>query len=289
MDDIVDIYLMGIDGSFIGHHHVHCIFNPTLQEDCFRSTCVPSLGGFGIAELEPFESQARGFQHGHRKVYKIPATREHDVVRLFREQDQAVLHSLLEELKQALISCAESLQYEASTLPATQMGQVVLPEKFTKKQQIQSRLDGGLELDGSRRQLLETTSLEPPGHHVREHRRAHVEQRPPLSSHSQVSLQGCHQSLMPTYRLPQSICNVIPLDEVGMTSDTRLVQVPAKPPCWCIDEESERIAGLARTPDEDGGAEQPVAPSPSSQQCCTTCELTGLCRRRKELRLELLS
>ena len=115
MDDIVDIYLMGIDGSFIGHHHVHCIFNGALQEDGLASTCVPSLGGFGIAELELFESQARGFQHGHRKVYKIPATRDHDVVRLFREQDPAVLHSLLQELKHALISCAESLQYEAST------------------------------------------------------------------------------------------------------------------------------------------------------------------------------
>ena len=157
MDDIVDIYLMGIDGSFIGHHHVHCIFNGALQEDGLASTCVPSLGGFGIAELELFESQARGFQRGHRKVYKIPAARDHDVVRLFREQDPAVLHSLLQDLKHALISCAESLQYEASTLPATQMGQNVLPEKFTKKQQIQSRLDGGLELDGPRRQLLATT------------------------------------------------------------------------------------------------------------------------------------
>eukprot|EP00959_Pyramimonas_sp_CCMP1952_P359294 7523314-Pyramimonas_sp.AAC.1 len=65
------------------------------------------------------------------------------VVRLFREQDPAVLRSLLEELKQALISCAESLQYEASTLPATQMRQTVLAEKFTtRKQQLQSRLDG---------------------------------------------------------------------------------------------------------------------------------------------------
>ena len=135
---------MGINGSFVGQHHVPLLFNHTLQEDHFCSTCVPGLGGFGIAELEPFEPQARGFQHGHRKVYKIPATRAHDVVRLFREQDLSVLHSLLQELQQALISCAESLQYEASTLPATQMGQTVPPEKFTKKQQLQSRLDGGL-------------------------------------------------------------------------------------------------------------------------------------------------
>ena len=80
-DDIVDIYFMGINGSSIGRHHVPLLFNHTQQEDQLASTCVPSLGGYGIAELEPFESQARGFQHGHRKVYKVPATREHDVVR----------------------------------------------------------------------------------------------------------------------------------------------------------------------------------------------------------------
>ena len=79
MDDIADIYFMGIDGSFIGRHHVQCIVSHTLREDRFSCTCIPGLGGFGIAELEPFESQARGFQHGHRKVYKIPANREHDL------------------------------------------------------------------------------------------------------------------------------------------------------------------------------------------------------------------
>ena len=258
MDDIVDIYFMGIDGSFIGRHHVQCRSNYAYQEDHFASTCVPSLGGFGIAELEPFESQARGFHHGHRKVYKIPTTRDHEVVRLFREQDPAVLHSLLQDLKHALISCAESLHYEASTLPAAQMAQIVLPEKFTKKQQIQSRLDGGLELDGSRRHLLETTPQELPGHHVREQRRAHAEQRPPLSCYSQVSLQGCHQSLMPTYRLPQSVCNIIPSDEVGMTSDTQDVKVPSRSLCWYTDEESDHIAGLSQLPAEGGSAEQLV-------------------------------
>ena len=84
MDDIVDIYFMGINGSFVGRHHMPLLVNHTLQEDCFASTCTPSLGGFGIAELEPFESQGRGFQHGHRKVYKILATRVHEVLRLFR-------------------------------------------------------------------------------------------------------------------------------------------------------------------------------------------------------------
>ena len=26
---------------------------------------IPSLGGYAVAELAPFESQERGFQHGH--------------------------------------------------------------------------------------------------------------------------------------------------------------------------------------------------------------------------------
>ena len=90
MDDIADIHCMGINGSSTGRHHVPLLFNHTRQEDTLACTCVPSLGGFGIAELEPFESQARGFQHGHRKVYKIPATREQDIVRQFREHDQSV-------------------------------------------------------------------------------------------------------------------------------------------------------------------------------------------------------
>ena len=67
------------------------------------------------------------------------------------------------------------------------MRQAVLPEKFSKKQQLQSRLAGGVKIDGSRRQLLETTPQKRPGHHVLEHRRAHAEQRPLLSLYSQVS------------------------------------------------------------------------------------------------------
>ena len=77
-----------------------------------------------------------------------------------------MLHSLLQMGKQTMVTCAESLQYEASTSPAAQSAQDVLRDKFTRKHQLQSRLDSGVELDGSCRQLLETTPLELPGHHV---------------------------------------------------------------------------------------------------------------------------
>ena len=89
---------------------------------------MPALGGYGIAELEGMESQERGFQHGHRKKYAIPHTKERHVIDVFKEKDEAVLHSLLKAMRDALVLCAGTLQYEASTLPAAQMQQTVLPE-----------------------------------------------------------------------------------------------------------------------------------------------------------------
>ena len=109
MDDIADIHVMGMDHSFIGRHHVQQSFHQSQREDNFSSTAVPSLGGYGIAELEPFESQQRGFQHGHRKKYAIPKTREREVIQLFKEGDETALHSLFNALKSALLRCAETV------------------------------------------------------------------------------------------------------------------------------------------------------------------------------------
>ena len=72
IDDIADIYFMGMDFSFIGRHHVQQSFHHKLREDDLASTAIPSLRGYGVAELEPFESQARGFAHGHRKNMQFP-------------------------------------------------------------------------------------------------------------------------------------------------------------------------------------------------------------------------
>ena len=265
MDDLADIYLMGFDYSFIGRHHVRESFHHKYREDQLASTAIPALGGYGVAELEPFESQARGFQHGHRKKYAIPKMREHEVIKLFREKDSAELHSMLKDLEMALIRCAETVQYEASTLPAKQMNQNVLPEQFTKKQQQHSRLDGGLELDGTRRDLLATTETELPGHHVLERRLAAAEGRAPLSMYSQVSLRGCHQSLMPSYRLPQGLGGRKTLDEVGMWSATHSAEQPVLlPPTWAIDEDGDHVTGPLATvgaehSDDPGSAARPAS------------------------------
>ena len=80
MDDIADIYFMGMDFSLIGRHLVQQSFHHKHREDQLASTGIPSLGGYGVAELEPFESQARGFEHGHRKRYAIPKNREREII-----------------------------------------------------------------------------------------------------------------------------------------------------------------------------------------------------------------
>ena len=69
-----------MDYSFIGRHHVAQSFHHRHREDTLASTAIPSLGGFGVAELEPFESQERGFQHGHRKKYAIPKCNEREII-----------------------------------------------------------------------------------------------------------------------------------------------------------------------------------------------------------------
>ena len=106
-------------------HHKH-------REDQMASTAIPSLGGYGVAELEPFESQERGIAHGHRKKYAIPKSKEREIIEKFKSHDQTELYNLLQDLKVALIRCAETLHYEASIPPAKQMGQTVLPEEFTQ-------------------------------------------------------------------------------------------------------------------------------------------------------------
>ena len=70
---------------------------------------------------------------------------------------------------------------------------------------------------------------------------------------------------MPTYRLPQSVCNVTPLDEVGMTSDTRRVEVPTKTLSWYAQEGSDSIEGPSHPPGDAGGAEQLVQPLPHEE------------------------
>ena len=85
------------------------------------------------------------------------------------ETGPSVLSEFLAEASKALVRSASTIQYEAATLPARQMKQTVPAEKFTHRQQQLSRLDGGLEIDGTKRIKLEPTPEEPLGHIAAEH------------------------------------------------------------------------------------------------------------------------
>ena len=58
-------------------------------------------------------------------------------------------------LREALLSTAQTVQYEAANEVARQLGLAdVAPEPFTARQQRQSRMDGGVEEDGLRAMTL---------------------------------------------------------------------------------------------------------------------------------------
>ena len=122
------------------------------------------------------------------------------------------------------------------------------------KQQRQSRLDGGTELDRSQRKFLPVTVQELPGQHLLEERKSAAEGRPPVSMYSQAFLQGCHQILMPSYRLPQNVGTRQVLDEVGMHCHDSSVSPAAFPPIWDADEDTEHVIAISNSP-QDGVAQ----------------------------------
>ena len=72
MDDLVDRYLLAIGHYYVGSHRNAQLTTYDAIEDNYCSGGELGLAGFAINEEEPCEAQARGFAHGHRKVYGIP-------------------------------------------------------------------------------------------------------------------------------------------------------------------------------------------------------------------------
>ena len=62
---------------------------------------------------------------------------------------------MLQRIRDQVLTHAATIMYDSATLPAKQLGEEVLPEPFSKKQHVQRRLEGGEEIGGSSRMLLE--------------------------------------------------------------------------------------------------------------------------------------
>ena len=65
------------------------------------------------------------------------------------------LNAAVRALRGALLGTAETVQYDAAREPARLLGIELRAEPFTARQQRQSRMDGGLEDDGTRRGVVE--------------------------------------------------------------------------------------------------------------------------------------
>ena len=260
MDDLVDRYLLAIGHFYVGTHRSACLIQYDAIEDDFCSSGELGLAGFATNEEEPCEAQARGFTHGHRKAYGIPEPMGPEMLRQFElvsaakpdaESRASALKEFLAEASKALLRCASTLQYEAATLPARQMKQEVPREKFTLRQQQLSRLDGGLEIDGTERDKLEPTPEEPLGHIAAEADAAALANRPVRSAYRDVPLTGCHNSILPAYRQPHLAFQMFPmLDEYGRhvrstaPADAGLETLPSALP-WQVSETGEIMAAVS--------------------------------------------
>ena len=144
-----------------------------------------------------------------------------------------------------MLAAAHTIQYVSAMLCAEQVGKNVPREPFSALQQKRSRLDGGKEIDGTDRKKLDVNEPEPQGHIVREELNASAEGRATHKTYSQVPLTGCHQSMLHTYRLPQSFGaglddeeGIYRLDEKGLSSGTGAKVNQAWFP-WSTDEKGQ--------------------------------------------------
>ena len=174
------------------------------QEDGWASDGKRGLANWLVTLLKALEAQGRGFTHGHGKYIGHPNGRE-ELQQLLAELDadasQTELEESVEQFNRKLIAAASTMQYECATLPGRQLGEELPAEPFSYKQQRQSKLDGGVELDGcTHRAFLAVTPTEPWGHVAEERLRASAELREPRHPYKELPLTKCQLSLYPAYR-----------------------------------------------------------------------------------------
>ena len=219
MEKLVIGELLCIASAYIGSHQmVVNEFRPACiaaWEDDLASSGEPGLANFAAAMQEPLESQARGFAHGHKKVIAVPRARAAHMRSIFTKRD-GDLAAFMAHLRESVLKAASTIQYDAACLPAQQLGQAVPPEPFSRMQQVRSRLDGGTDIDGTVRALLQLTEDERQGHIQKEAVSAAGELRPPRHAYKELPLTGAHQSVLPTYRLPQAFGQITLPDERGL-------------------------------------------------------------------------
>ena len=186
-----------------------------MEDDVAAASLQPSMVPAVLDLQQPLEAQGRGFSHGHSKGHsKVGAGMRW--VRTTMRQLGANVKEAVRCLRTRLLSTAATVQYESAREPGLQLGVSVMAEPFTAIQQKQSKMDGGLEDDGSRRDLV---PVEPPfvqPHIAAEQRRAAAEGREARAgtwAFKEVPLTGAIQSVFPAYRQRVSFCDVFSAPE----------------------------------------------------------------------------
>ena len=249
MDALVDQCLFGIGYEPAGEGMGRAS-RAKEQEDNLASSGEPGLAGFVEDMLGPYESQGRGFQHAHRATRAIPKISEENLLDVFRDGDAETITEHLEKLRASVVASAVTHQYDSSTETAAQLGVPVRDEVLTKKQRKLARLDGGLEIDGTRRVCLPESPPEPHGHVALEAMAARREGRDMRSTYREVPLTGAQLCLLPHYRAPQQGEGFLPLTETGLAASTpELAQMEATPRVAAV--VVDRLSASAAQPGEE--------------------------------------
>ena len=201
MEELGLRYCCGLDELYIGRTHLARQFDD--REDDAAGSLQPSLVRAAASAMGPGEHQGRGFEHAHVKVHSKVRGMTVQWLRETMAGTDEEASSAARALREALIRAASTIQYDSAVAPAKQLDIDVPAEPFTAKQQRQSRMDGGTEIDGSTREFLPVREEELQPHLQRELRRAAAESRRPTVGgigFKTLSLKGALQSVLPGWR-----------------------------------------------------------------------------------------
>lgn len=190
-------FILGVERLHIGRVTLARPQHP--PQDLVASSLQPSMCPGTTDVQAPLEAQGRGFTHGHGKGHSILGP----TMTWLRRAIATGFEAAVRRMRSALLDTAVTVQYDAAREAGRQLGVELPPEPFSKRQQRQSRMDGGEDEDGT---LREHVDLAPPleqPHIERERCRAAAESRLALTggaAYRGVPLTGAFQATFPAYR-----------------------------------------------------------------------------------------
>ena len=201
MEELSFRYICGFDELHIGRTHL--AQQTDGREDDAAGSLQAGLVPVAAAAMAPGEHQGRGFMHAHAKLHsKVRGTTRRGLTEMMEMTDQQASDAG-HRSREALLKAACTVQYDSSVTVANQLNIKVPPEIFTAKQQRQSRMDGGEEMNGTQREFLPVNEEEVKIHIAREKQAARAQNRRPLiasSAFKELSLKGAFQSQLPGWR-----------------------------------------------------------------------------------------